>query len=81
MLLQLLLSLKLAYKAGGAVHRRLQCGLHVAGLSEPERGGGVLHPPQFLANQFTLSQPGGRLCPPHTQGSDITVALLTLSGF
>ena len=77
MLLQLLLSLKLAYKAGGTVHRRLQCGLHVAGLSEPEREVGYCpHPSFWLISLPHLNQGADYAHPP--QYSDITVALLTL---
>ena len=37
----------------------------LTGMAEAEeRGGGALSPPKILEDQLTLSQPGGRLCPP-----------------
>ena len=37
----------------------------LTGMAEAEEGGTPSHPSKILEDQLTLSQPGGRLCPPY----------------
>ena len=45
----------------------------VSGLSEP---GGAGIAPKVLTDQLTLSQPGGRICPPSSRFTDLPTLLL-----